>query len=322
MIKTPPIAFKEPPRNLVLYILGWGRSGSSICANILGSLPGCASLGEVRYLWDRGILHNGICGCGEAFSECSFWPGLQAGGQPLTDLTEDHARQLTRLIGSGGRPRQIPALQSARLRDKYFESNKADLALQMDVYTSAFERSGSRVLIDASKSPFYALNFLKPDMPFDVAFLHLVRDPRAVLHSWKKTKKREDGAKDQLFPRYSSVRSLLQWAIVNSRCERFARLAPERYFLIRYEDFAQDWRQTLLTQTDGLFEAQETDASVAQRTATVHAQHSISGNPSRFDTGEVTLKPDNSWTEAITRLDRQQAALICGRVAGRYGYSV
>ncbi|MEO9652459.1 MAG: sulfotransferase family protein [Roseobacter sp.] len=323
MVTSASIAFKKQSRPLLVYILGWGRSGSSIMANILGSMPESASLGEVRYLWDRGILENGICGCGEPFAECDFWPGLSVAGGRLGDISPDRASSLVKSIGSGARRSQIPALQSDRTRRSYLERNSADLDLLMELYASAFEKSESRVLVDASKSPFYALNFLHEDRPFDVAFLHLVRDPRAVLYSWKKTKQRGDSSDDQLFPKYSSMRSLIQWALVNSRCERFAKLAPGSYFQVRYEDFADNWPAALVSGADGLFETTQ-DGILPEngRTATVHAQHSISGNPSRFNLGEVTLKPDTSWNGAVTGMDRKLAAMICGPVAGRYGYSM
>lgn len=323
MVTSASITFKKRPRPLLVYILGWGRSGSSILANILGSMPQSASLGEVRYLWDRGVLDNGICGCGERFAACDFWPHLAGENGCMGDVDPARAGALVKSIGSGARRSQIPALHSNRARANYFERNRADLDLLMKVYASAFEKSQSNVLIDASKSPFYALNLLHPERPFDVAFLHLVRDPRAVLYSWKKTKQREDSSDDQLFPRYSSTRSLMQWALVNSRCERFAGLAPNSYFQVRYEDFADNWHSALLSGAGALFEPTEAGETITDgRAAMVHAQHSISGNPSRFDLGEVTLKPDTSWRDAVTRMDRNLAAMICGPVAGRYGYSL
>lgn len=321
MTDDAPLAFPQRPRPLVLYILGWGRSGSSILANILGSLDGAASLGEVRYLWDRGVRDNGICGCGAAFDACAFWPDLPMGDAALGALSDARAGALTRRIGSGARRAQIPALHSARARAAYFERNRAALDALMGLYAAGFDKAGARVLVDASKSPFYAVNLLYPDRPFDVAFLHLVRDPRAVLHSWKKRKARGDNAEGGLFPRYSSARSLTQWALINSRCERFDRLAPGDYFQVRYEDFAENWHAALRAGAAPIFEpggAAEGDG----RAAFVTAQHSISGNPSRFSLGDVRLKPDTSWRDAVTALDRRLAAVICGPVAGRYGYAM
>jgi hypothetical protein len=312
--------FSARPRPTLLYILGWGRSGSSILANILGSLSGAASLGEARYLFNRGILENGTCGCGAPFSDCPFWPDLPMGDSRLGDLPSDRARALTHSIGSGARRSQVPALHSPGARQRYFERNRADLDALMSMYMAAFEKAGARVLVDASKSPFYAVNLLYPRRPFDVVFLHLVRDPRAVLHSWKKTKEREDGAGEKLFPRYSSVRSLSQWALINSRCERFRGLAPDAYCQVRYEDFAENWHGALLDGAAALFERPAGAAMDDGRKAFVTAQHSISGNPSRFSLGEVELRPDTSWRDALTALDRRLAAMICGPAARRYGY--
>ncbi|WP_253186860.1 sulfotransferase [Roseobacter denitrificans] len=315
------IGFRQHARPLLVYILGWGRSGSSVMANILGSMPDAASLGEMRYLWDRGVMEDGICGCEAAFSECAFWPDLSFGAQPLKAMDSERARALTRSIGSGARRRQFPGLHNERSRKTYFDRSAGDLDLLMGLYAEAFERSQSRVLIDASKSPFYALNLLYEQRSFDVVFLHLVRDPRAVLHSWKKRKPREDVSEGQLFPRYSSTRSLLQWAVVNAECERFAHLAPDRYYRVRFEDFAENWQRALATDAAPLFEQVPGGrGGENSRAALVHAQHSISGNPARFILGEVTLDPNTSWRDEISGTDRRLARMICGPAARRYGY--
>ncbi len=57
----------------VLYILGAGRSGSTLLSNILGQLDGFQSVGELFYLWENGLLKGGLCGCGEPVLQCPFW---------------------------------------------------------------------------------------------------------------------------------------------------------------------------------------------------------------------------------------------------------
>src|SRR5205085_9377274 len=57
----------------VLLIAGSGRSGSTLLANLLGSVPGVFSAGEMRYLFDRGLRDNRLCGCGVPFRECPVW---------------------------------------------------------------------------------------------------------------------------------------------------------------------------------------------------------------------------------------------------------
>ena len=313
--------FKPRERRLLLYILGWGRSGSSVLANILGSMDQAASLGEVRYLWERGLLKDGTCGCGAQFSACDFWPNLAPGATRLRDMTPARARSLARTIGNRARPAQLPAILSARARSAYLRHRQPDLDLLMQTYEAAFEASGARVLIDASKSPFHAVNLLYEKRDFDVAFLHLVRDPRGVMHSWKKIKLREDTSDRKFFPRYSSMRSFLQWTFSNAQCEKFARFAPQDYYLVRYEDLAEDWHAALLSGAGPLFDTVP-EVCGDRRTAMVRAQHSITGNPSRFNLGEITLSPDVAWRGNLTRLDQTLARLICRSVAARHGYAM
>ena len=66
-----PRADADPFR--VLYIGGWGRSGSTLLDRLLGQAEGSFSVGEMRDLWLRGVLENRRCGCGEPFDSCPFW---------------------------------------------------------------------------------------------------------------------------------------------------------------------------------------------------------------------------------------------------------
>jgi len=87
-------------RRRLLYIGGWGRSGSSVLANVLGSHARIASLGEVRYVWDRGVLEDKRCGCGEPFSACAFWQRVletaQVGADAKFAAAQAEVKALTR----------------------------------------------------------------------------------------------------------------------------------------------------------------------------------------------------------------------------------
>jgi len=62
----------------VLYITGWGRSGSTILDNIMGQIDGFFSVGELRYIWDRNLIENRLCGCGVPLEECPIWSQILA----------------------------------------------------------------------------------------------------------------------------------------------------------------------------------------------------------------------------------------------------
>ena len=60
----------------ILYIAGYGRSGSSILARLLAQQAGIVSLGEF-HMAPRKFGENAICSCGEPLSDCEFWAGLE-----------------------------------------------------------------------------------------------------------------------------------------------------------------------------------------------------------------------------------------------------
>ena len=53
----------------VVYIAGWGRSGSTLLELILDTLPGWRATGELRCLWEAGLRRNQLCGCGARFGD-------------------------------------------------------------------------------------------------------------------------------------------------------------------------------------------------------------------------------------------------------------
>src|SRR3989442_14068903 len=61
----------------VLYIGGWGRSGSTLLDRMLGQVPGFFSLGEVREIWQSGLTENRPCGCGAPFPDCVLWTAVR-----------------------------------------------------------------------------------------------------------------------------------------------------------------------------------------------------------------------------------------------------
>ena len=83
-----------PVRPRLLFIAGWGRSGSTLLDRILGQVPGVFSAGELRDIWRRGALEDRLCGCGSPFRECAVWRKVGEvafGGWDAIDLVEAQA---------------------------------------------------------------------------------------------------------------------------------------------------------------------------------------------------------------------------------------
>ena len=94
----------------VLYIIGTGRSGSTLLANMLGSTEGMFSAGELRFIWDRGFAEDRRCGCSLRFAACPTWSGIvdRAFGDEPPDLAQDAPR------GRPGEPRSPAAAAADR----------------------------------------------------------------------------------------------------------------------------------------------------------------------------------------------------------------
>jgi len=76
----------------VLFIAGEGRSGSTIIGDILGQIEGFFSVGELFYVWDRGLIQNWRCSCGLSFEECPVWSEVIA--QAFGDRSQVDAEKL------------------------------------------------------------------------------------------------------------------------------------------------------------------------------------------------------------------------------------
>ena len=114
------------------------------------------------------------------------------------------------------------------------------------LYRAVAEESGAKVIVDASKWPWdpVVLGLVPEVRPVAV---HLVRDPRAVAHSWRRRKSWGDHehGRDEM-PRFGAGYSALSWLARNAATEwthRKSRDVP--WMLVRYEDFAARPRETL-----------------------------------------------------------------------------
>ncbi len=92
----------------VLYIAGWGRSGSTFLHNIIGEIEGFFSIGEIKNIWNLSMLNNRSCGCGLEFGKCGLWGDIlnrAYGGREMID-----AEKMYDLRRKGAYLRHIPLM--------------------------------------------------------------------------------------------------------------------------------------------------------------------------------------------------------------------
>jgi hypothetical protein len=303
----------------VLYVVGLGRSGSTILSNSLGQIGGFFSGGELNFIWKHNVLENRLCGCGRPFRECPVWSRVMDeafGGMDAVD-----PREMMRLQALGTRTRHIPLM----LTEKNRRSLAERLGKFLDNYGRLYEAignvTGSRVIVDSSKEPAHGFAMsMVPDVDFYV--LHLVRDPRAAAYSWLKKKPQPDSDTKEFMARFSPTKSSAMWDSWNASAEALWRRTPQRYLRLRYEDFVADPHRRLVDALKVLGEEDAEVPLVGERKVKLGVSHTVSGNPNRFDTGAVELRTDREWISRMTPRDKALVTTLTLPLLRRYGYPV
>ena len=305
----------------VIYILGWGRSGSTILDNLLGSIEGFFSVGELTYLWSRGVIGGRSCGCGLPIGECPIWKAVLSSMFENENAAMASARDAVRWQRKATRVRDTLRL----LRTTADESPKDPalgslISLTNRLYKSIAATTGARVIIDSSKRPSdAALLRLLPGI--EPSFLHLVRDPRAVAYSWQRRKLQLDKSARPEMVRHGVVNSTLSWTGWNIAAESLRRKVPsDKWRLLRYEDFVTDPVESIWSVVSLAGENPKWIPVERPRTALLGSNHTASGNPSRFKTGRIELREDDEWIHRQGRLDRVISTTLAIPLLGRYGY--
>jgi hypothetical protein len=302
----------------VLYIAGSGRSGSTIVDNVLGQVEGVASVGEVRFLWERGVLGDRLCGCGEHFGDCPFWqPVMEA--TTARDARASDAARMADLLARGTRARHVPWLIRAR-RDPSSVGARLDELPEVlgALYTAIAGRTGARVIVDSSKLPPYG-ELLRHVPGVDVSYVHLVRDPRATAYSWSRAKPLpvRDGG---VMQRQSPSKSAALWTLWNGTAEVLWRRERDRYLLMRYEDVIAEPRAAFARMLSLVGEPPDGLPFVSEHEVALGTTHGVAGNPSRFTTGTVALRADAEWRERMRARDRAIVDAISWPLLFRHGY--
>jgi Sulfotransferase family len=279
----------------VLFVAGYGRSGSTLLDRVLGEVDGFCSVGELRHLFQEGYVENRRCGCGERFHDCGFWrrvnrEAFAAEGPP--DLEQLLA--LKRRVDRWWRSPQLGwGIGTARQR--------ADVeryrAVLRRFYLAIRSASGARVIVDSSKDVSHGYALRGIGAPIEPHVLHLVRDSRAVAHSWQRHKFNPGNGGEM--NRYSLVRTSAEWNLINALTALHRRTGTS-YSTLRYRDFATDPARAVRGVLEAVGEGERTGPVSADGTVTLGENHTVAGNPNRFRRGELTIRPDEDWRQRMS----------------------
>lgn len=307
----------------VLLVVGSGRSGSTLFERALAGVPGVAALGEVVHLWDRAVRDDELCGCGERFSRCAFWTavGRRAfGGWDRVDVDA-----LVRARHEVVRTRRVPGLLTTSPSRTVRVDRDRLLADLVGVLDAARAESGASLVVDSSKIPAYAallMRAARQDLPLDLRCVQVVRDPRGVAWSMRKTVLRPEAASADLMHRTGVAESALWWSAFDLVIGGLRARRTVPFTTVRYEDFVDDPRGVVDRVLDfaGSPRREGDLDHIDGDVLSLAANHQVAGNPMRFRTGTVRVAADEEWRNRLSSSEKVVVDALTAGLRHRFSY--
>ena len=251
----------EAAQKTLVYIAGYGRSGSTLLGRLIASTGRALDVGEVAMAPLFLYRPKGRCACGTRMTACPVWGALP---QALRELPRrpanrhDHAALLRAILAVSPQPTIV-------------DSSKTAAAL-------AFR-------------PI----FLSRNLPVRLCLVHLVRDPRAVV--WSVVRDRRTRRDKPSFWRdvLSTAKTSFVWQVANAAAELQSLWFSPDVIRLRYDHLVrfgtQDSLQGILPQ--GTLEGVTHDSGIGD-------YHSLGGNAMRNEK-TVVVKLDDAWRTQMPR---------------------
>jgi hypothetical protein len=299
----------------VLYIAGAGRTGSTLLEKLLGQIPGVFAGGELTFLWGYAI--KGRCSCGLALVECPVWKGVLTEAYGAVDAVDpDEMVELRRRFDS----RYLPLMVTDGVRRRMLARLGSYPETVERLYAAIRSETGCSLIVDSSKEPHYSY-ILNSRPGLDVYVLHLVRDPRAVGFSWSK-RREQKGIPGSMMDVRSPAVSATYYGVSNVATELMWARHQDRYLRVRYEDFVLQPIEVVDRIAEFVGEPLDLRGVLPDgRRGEIAGTHSAWGNPNRFDTGTIELRPDDEWVDRMDSRARRAIEVLNAPFISHYGYS-
>jgi hypothetical protein len=314
---APRAAGRDRPRSALVFILGTGRSGSTLLSMILGAHTDVFGPGET-ILFDRWTRTNDRCSCALPVRSCPVWSQVldrmaARRGIGVAGLAEDFPTELgeafdrsrvlegaAHLLSIGG-VRLLPRGLWTRLRElRWFAELRRRTENALELYDCLSEASGGRTLVDSSKSVYRTLHVYTRRAEA-VRVIFLTRDGRGTVNSLMK----HHG--------FSAERAARRWRIGNAYTRwMIARMPLTQRIHVRYEALCVEPERTVRDVC--AFMGLEYEPAMLNFRAAAH--HMIAGSPMRFG-GRAEIGEDSSWRREMSAVALRTFERIGGRLNRR-----
>lgn len=182
----------------VIYIGGYGRSGSTLLDIYMGNHDTFFSLGELMQI-TRDTIKDEYCSCLAKIGECEFWASVMKEWEEQRQLSAEKFKAYDdtyRLSLRNG----LYHFKAAFKKDKKLQQYHDDYRLLIRLIQ---EKSQAAYLIDSSKNPFRLLLYKRVLGRKKVVSIQIYRHCTRVLNSYRKPWKKdiEKGIEKDIAPR-------------------------------------------------------------------------------------------------------------------------
>ena len=305
----------------LVYIAGAPRSGSTLTERLLGQLPGWCAVGELVYLWQRGVMYGNQCACGQPFRDCPFW--TEVGSVAFGGWHQVDVARVTELRDAVDRVRFIPLLLAPALRPSFRRTLDEYLSYWARLYHGIGVVSDCEVVVDSSKILSFAF-CLDACAQLDLRVIHIVRDSRAVAYSW--TRAAAKGRERTVAREMRTIAGAAwQWDHENGAVALLSKSGTPT-LRVRYEDLVTAPEATLtriaaftgVPASNGELDLVRGD--MTGRWADLSVSHGLGGNPKRVASGRIPIRIDNEWRTAMPAAQRRTVTALTLPLLGHYGY--
>ncbi|WP_230970774.1 hypothetical protein [Nitrogeniibacter aestuarii] len=286
----------------IIYVLGSGRSGSTVLERVMATAADTVGVGEFHCFWRR-PAHELLCSCGQTFSRCEFWTEVVRASR----ISEADLVRLRTLEDSVVRNKFLLQQRFSLARLTSNPQVKEFLGYQDVLLDAVCAVSGKTTIIDSSKAGPRGWIMALDDR---VSFVHVTRQAQDVFPSWMLPK--WDRVREAPMKQMSLVHAAFDWWRVEQSAAMLRKQVAIRH--IDYAQFAHSPEEALLaariTGPNGLLgEIPWLDGSSVESPTDYH---SLNGNPDRYDRGPIQIAFRTPRLEKLGRLDRIGVRLLGG----------
>lgn len=297
----------------IIYIMGYGRSGSTLLDTLLNQHDKAYSVGALNniYQW---IIEKQVCACGDSLERCKFWKEV------VNDSGVD-AEVSNRLLKLQSSVEGINSFR--RLLNGNIDNISAYVEMTERLFKSIANISKSTYIIDSSKSTrdctgrAFAL-FAHTNL--DIKIIFLIRDVRAVC--WSAIKKTGSSERRRLtnIKLINAIRAAVSWWLTNKLAlKTIASLPDNAVHIVRYEDLCSSPVNTIEEIGDFIGIDYSSVARNIEAGKEMKVSHNLGGNQIRFNR-VLKFMPDMEWKTKMPKFYQLFALLIAGRMNKKIGY--